>query len=523
MKPLRVAVLGVLAVHKGLLLVEELVEAARRRGIAVDVVLIGYVPGAPNEERSIRISGAYDDAELDVLIAREDPDVIWFPVRLPETYSFTLTAALRSGRPVAVPDIGALRERVAGLQGTIVYPWRDDAAEIVQTLRRAATLPHSARGHDAPSGFYDADYLRPPAGRAYHPSTPPIVTYETRLPSGQLDACAYIRVHLPLRHPAIASGPVVSLREGELPVEACGVLVQRTAIGDVEFATRLIAWCRTHDVPLVYETDDNLFDIAADHADFAYYRMRNVAALSIAESANAILTSTQGLADALRARNPRVFVIENALDERLWYEQPVAPSATASGEIRILYMGTATHGDDLAVLRDAITSLRMRDGRRAVLEIIGAQERSDSWCTTIPVPLGAATSYPSFVRWLRSLGNRWSFGVIPLRANTFNAGKSAIKALDYGAIGVPSIASDVAPYRLLAEAGAPLLALARESTDAWVAALETALTHSGSIAASGRAMRAWVRANATLKATAAARREVLAEAFSLPVAAPSSG
>lgn len=510
---MRVAVLGVLAVHKGLRLVQALVDAARARAVDIDVVLIGYVPGTAEQPRSFRTTGPYEEADLDALIAREDPDVIWFPVRIPETYSYTLSAALRSQRPLAVPDIGALAERVNGLPSTAVYPWRSDANEILETLRKLAPMPRVPRPPEPATAFYAVDYLNPSPLPSYRPSTPPIVTYETRLPSGQYDACAYIRVHLPLHHPRISLAPVVSLRDGEMPGTAGGVLVQRTAIGDAEFAQRLIAYCRGRGIPLVYEADDDLFDIGPDHEDFAYYYTRAAAARQIAESADAILTSTPALAAALRRRNERVIVVENALDERLWYGEDIAPAPAAGDETRVLYMGTATHGADLALVRDAVSRLRSRNGRPVTLEVIGATDGEESWFRRLYVPSLAASSYPSFVRWLRSHRARWAFGIIPLRTNQFNAGKSAIKALDYGAMGLPAIASDFGPYRSLAEAGAPLLALVPDDTDAWHAALESALDAGAATAATGQAMRAWVRGNGTLEATAPARRAALVDVF----------
>jgi glycosyltransferase involved in cell wall biosynthesis len=510
---MRIAVLGVLAVHKGLPLVQGLVDAARAKGVDADVVLIGYVPGTSEPPRTFRTTGRYEETDLDAIIAREDPDVIWFPVRIPETYSYTLSAALRSARPLAVPDIGALAERVNGVPSTAVYPWCSEAAEILETLRELARMPRVARPPEPVSDFYSTAYLQRDALPSYRPSTPPIVTYETRLPSGQYDACAYIRVHLPLHHPRISLAPVVSLRDGELPAIAGGVLVQRMAIGDVAFARRLIGLCRSRGIPLVYETDDDLFDIGADHEDFAYYYARGAAAQLIAESADAIVTSTPALAGALRRRNERVVVVENALDERLWYGEQVAPAPFSGDETRLLYMGTATHGADLELVRDAVSRLRPRSGRPVTLEVIGATRGDESWYRRLHVPPLAASSYPSFVRWLRSHRGRWTLGIIPLRANAFNAGKSAIKALDYGALGLPAVASDFGPYRSVAEAGAPLLALVPDDTDAWHAALESALDTGAATAATGQAMRAWVRENGTLEATAPARRAALVAVF----------
>ena len=46
------------------------------------------------------------------LIEQVDPDVIWVPSLWPETYCYTLTAALVSGRAVAAFDLGAQANRL---------------------------------------------------------------------------------------------------------------------------------------------------------------------------------------------------------------------------------------------------------------------------------------------------------------------------------------------------------------------------------------------------------------------------
>jgi glycosyl transferase family 1 len=52
--------------------------------------------------------------------------------------------------------------------------------------------------------------------------------------------------------------------------------------------------------------------------------------------------------------------------------------------------------------------------------------------------------------WLASQDN-WSIGIAPLTDSAFNRSKSAIKALDYMAMGVAAVASDVPAYRGLPE------------------------------------------------------------------------
>jgi hypothetical protein len=75
-------------------------------------------PAAP-----LTITGSYPDGSLDRLIALERGDVVFFPAQVPESYSYTLSAAMRSGLPIVATDLGALPERLRGYAAaTLVAP-----------------------------------------------------------------------------------------------------------------------------------------------------------------------------------------------------------------------------------------------------------------------------------------------------------------------------------------------------------------------------------------------------------------
>ncbi len=111
---LSVAVLGALNVSKGLRVVQALAEAIQGSGAPVTLSVLG-----PTSERlpaGVMVTGAYRAGQLDRLIAMAAPHVILFPAIWPETWSFVLTEALRSGLPIVAFDLGApaARLRAAG-------------------------------------------------------------------------------------------------------------------------------------------------------------------------------------------------------------------------------------------------------------------------------------------------------------------------------------------------------------------------------------------------------------------------
>ncbi len=51
------------------------------------------------------------------------------------------------------------------------------------------------------------------------------------------------------------------------------------------------------------------------------------------------------------------------------------------------------------------------------------------------------------MRWLREQRPRWHIGLAPLADTEFNRYKSDLKWLEYTALGLPVVASDLEPYR----------------------------------------------------------------------------
>jgi GT2 family glycosyltransferase/glycosyltransferase involved in cell wall biosynthesis len=149
--PLRVVILGVLAPHKGKYKVLQALEAIAREQLPVHVHLIGYlglIDGEMSEAMAAHFSstGWYKEAELEELIHAARPDLFLFASTAPETYSFTLTRAMRTGLPIVAPAHGAYPERLAD------YPlhWLYDPAIGGDAL--AARIHQYAASLDAAAG-----------------------------------------------------------------------------------------------------------------------------------------------------------------------------------------------------------------------------------------------------------------------------------------------------------------------------------------------------------------------------------
>lgn len=137
--PLRVAVIGAIGPIKGVDILFATAMRARRLTDGPEFTVIGYT----HNDRAARacgisVTGAYDNAQVELLIDQADPDVIWIPSIWPETYCYTLSIALRSGVPVAGFAIGAIATRLRDAGRGHLIPLADAAQP--QRLIEALTL-----------------------------------------------------------------------------------------------------------------------------------------------------------------------------------------------------------------------------------------------------------------------------------------------------------------------------------------------------------------------------------------------
>lgn len=144
----KVAIIGVLAPHKGRDKVLAVAGAARKQSLPLKLHLIGDAQGEiPRQaHRHLSATGTYREQDLDGLIAAADPDAFLFPAPWPETYSYTLSAALKTGKPIIAADIGAFRERLRNYHSAHLFPWDTSGEELAE---RIVSYLRSMQGHGA--------------------------------------------------------------------------------------------------------------------------------------------------------------------------------------------------------------------------------------------------------------------------------------------------------------------------------------------------------------------------------------
>jgi GT2 family glycosyltransferase/glycosyltransferase involved in cell wall biosynthesis len=477
-KRLRVAILGTLASHKGAHLAAALAGEPN-----LHILVIGALDAAiPESARSrMTITGAYEEPALSGLIAAHRPDVIWFPAAWPETYSYTLSAAIESGLPIAASAIGAFPERLAGRKLTWLVPPSADPAVWLDCFREVAAASRARAAVTAPERAAVPAVAMPVTGRR----TPALVDVRRRgarsvvvipetFADGSFTPCAQIRLLRPLDHPVTGAGTRVTLADAASARDyrADLFLTQRHAIPSIEAADALADHAAKGGAALVFDLDDDLIDIPDAHPEAAMLRAKAAVVAYMVRRADVVRVSTAALAAKVAPVARRVEIAPNALDERIWRPRGPAPRDLAR-PVRLLCMGTATHDADFAMIRPALEDIHRAFAGHVTLDLIGFVAGGDvpPWVRRVAPPVHASRSYPGFVSWL-TRACPWDIGLAPLEDSPFNACKSAIKALDFAALGLATIASDVPAYRgSLAEEGV----LVPNTTGAWFDAISRAI------------------------------------------------
>ncbi|WP_409200103.1 glycosyltransferase [Methanobrevibacter sp. DSM 116169] len=199
-------------------------------------------------------------------------------------------------------------------------------------------------------------------------------------------------------------------------------------------------------IKLIYETDDDLLSVEENSPSFEYVnRCRNEIADFI-NASDVVVTATDNLAQRFNESN--VEVIKNYHIANLLPIQKFRENNTNT--IKIGYFGTKTHSKDLAIIKDVIKKLKkeMKEQHDILVEfeIIGGfnEDLDENWFSNIELPENSM-NFEIFMNWLSQNAN-WDIGIAPLEDSFFNNGKSELKYIEFSALGIPGVFSDVEVY-----------------------------------------------------------------------------
>ena len=482
---------GNLAVHKGTDYVREMLRHDTEGRL--DVHLLGRV-AAGNEDLGT-YHGTYTREDFAERVSAIAPHFIGILSTTAESYSHTLSESLMTGVPIAGTDIGAVGERLRAHGGGVLLPVDDPEAGLTSLLSAADDhIAWSGLRLREKSGVRTVLEMSQDYERLYRsvlarrrciefpgPARLRVSVVTPGLGLGA-PASSHVRLLRPLGHPSLAT----DLDVRQVPPEALAevtdadvVVVHRTALEHVDHGA-VLATLGDRGIPIVVDVDDLLFD--PDRLPQSSDREWAPAVEALRASMQAavfVTVSTDPLLDAARELVGDVRLVRNAVDERLWFAPTPDgsspgrggtehPSSEAGAPLRVLYMGSRTHGADLELVRPAIERLRERDPDGIRIGVVGGETTPSEWYDSIPIPFSV---YDRFVPWLRTVATEYDVAVAPLVDDEFNASKSDLKWLEYSAMGLPVIVSDVPSYRSVKDGITGLVV--GSGPDEWVTALRS--------------------------------------------------
>ncbi len=117
--PLHIVVVGAIGKLKGYNVLLACARDAKVRRLPLRFSVLGYtMDDRPLAELGVQVTGKYREEDALQKLQQLRPDLIWLPSIWPETYSYTLSIALRTDCPIAAFDIGAIAARLGRIGET---------------------------------------------------------------------------------------------------------------------------------------------------------------------------------------------------------------------------------------------------------------------------------------------------------------------------------------------------------------------------------------------------------------------
>ncbi len=194
--------------------------------------------------------------------------------------------------------------------------------------------------------------------------------------------------------------------------------------------------------------------------------------------ADTLLVSTEVLAGHFNNLHDDIKVIPNRLSKQLW-AHPIN-TALNGKKLRVGWAGAGQHQADLAWLKDLVEATH----EQYDWVFFGDHPKGiDPQLIEFHAPVDLL-HYPQKLQQLNL-----NLAVAPLVNNAFNAAKSNLKLLEFGALGLPVLAADLACYQ-----NSPADTLPSQLND-WINRLKAYDEDRQMLIENGQKMRAWVEQN----------------------------
>jgi hypothetical protein len=229
----------------------------------------------------------------------------------------------------------------------------------------------------------------------------------------------------------------------------------------------LLAAARSRGTPLIYDLDDNLFELpsSCEGASGVRESSRQAMLEEYLRAAALVRVYSQPVADRVATLNPRVVQTFAPVDLSL---VPPCPETRPPGPIRIVYATSRTQDELCEIFWPALARILRRYEGRVEAHFWGFRPRQIAALPNVRHH-GLICQYDRYLRCFSRGG--YDIGLAPLRDDVFHRSKTNNKFREYGASGIAGIYSHNDVYAHCVEHEVSGLLVANDAGN-WLAAME---------------------------------------------------
>ena len=240
----------------------------------------------------------------------------------------------------------------------------------------------------------------------------------------------------------------------------------------------------------IYDIDDDFWYVDPSNPSSGVSNVFKDMYEGLMKQADAITTPSPVLAKKMRklvGKKKPIYICNNGIDTEDYVERPHKNEQLVVG-----YMGASSHWKDLKIVLPAIKKLQENYDFLFVIQgLTSVPLESDIYESRKALQLGLLPEKKEYLKEVCAIGDmlesinlmhipfytpevhpyilsraNFDIGIAPLEDTEFNNSKSCIKFYEYAAVGTPTLASDVLPYKT------EVKYLAKNTTEDWYKKLE---------------------------------------------------
>lgn len=225
--------------------------------------------------------------------------------------------------------------------------------------------------------------------------------------------------------------------------------------------------------PMLVETDDNYIDVPPwneAHRSFGPNSQIRKIALEHMRMSDGIVVSTPYLADLYKRFNKSTTLVQNSLDFAEW--DPVSP-VRRHKRLRLGWIGGRSHTRELLMVAPVIKEL-LKEFPELWFYVVNSGLKHYATATQQPYVFEDCdrvqytdrnVSINLYPRFMSSFG--FDMGIAPLEDCHFNRGKSNLRWLEYSALRIPMVGTDISHYSQTVRDGQDGFLVKDNDLDVW--------------------------------------------------------